>query len=96
MCLCVTGYLGMHFGSNICMCPCALVGESLGVALRGSSLLATNDLPAVGSKYWYLVRVPFVVGVVHPAKHHQAAILPLADKRRKKGVCWRRIMPGNV
>lgn len=64
----------------------------MGWPSRGSSLLAHGDLPAVGSKYWYPVRVPFVVGVVHPAKHHQAAILP----QHKEGVCWRRIMPGNV
>ena len=78
------------------MCPRAVVEASLGVALRGSRLLDHGDLPVVGSKHRYPVRVPFVVGVVHPAKHHQAAILPTADKRRKRGVFWRRITPGNV
>ena len=78
-------FVTVHAVMCVCMCTHARVGASLGVALRGSGLLAHSNLPAVGSKYWYPVRVPYVVGVVHPAKHHQAAILPPADKRRKRG-----------
>ena len=85
VCVFVCDWVSRHAFVCICMCPCVLVRESLGVALRGSGLLAHSNLPAVGSKYWYPVRVPYVVGVVHPAKHHQAAILPPADKRRKRG-----------
>ena len=71
----------------ICLCPCAHVGASLGMVLRGRGLLLHGYLPD---------ELSLVVGVVQPTKHHHAAVLFPAVERRKEGSTIRTVTPGTI
>ena len=79
VCLCVT-VSGLVC---VCMCPCACVGASFGVALRGGGLPVHGYLPQVGLGHRYPLESSLVVGMVHPTKHQQAALLRPAEERRR-------------
>ena len=83
VCMCVE-HMSVSAVVCVCMCPCACVGASFGVALRGGGLPVHGYLPQVGLGHWYPLEIPLMVGVVHPTKHQQAALLRPAEERRKK------------
>ena len=68
---------------SVCLCPCACVGASFGVALRGGGLPVHGYLPQVGLGHRYPLESSLVVGMVHPTKHQQAALLRPAEERRR-------------
>ena len=99
VCVCVCNWVSRHAFVCVCTCPCALVGASPGVTLRGGGLLAHGNLPVMGSKHCWPVRISFVVGVVHSP--HQTSpgcySSPTPSwQEKEEGVCWRRVTPGNV
>ena len=92
ICLFVT----VHVITCVCMCIHACVGASLGVAPRGRGLPAHEHMPVAGLGHRYPSEVSLVVCTIHSARHDHTAVFWPAEERRKKGVCWRRVMPSTV
>ena len=80
-------------GLSVCVCTCVCLLVFLcrcgsitwGDPWRGD-LPAHGYLPEAGSGHRYPLDFPLVVGVVHPTKHHHAAVSWLAEESRMRGL----------
>ena len=97
MCLCVCLYhcgwciyLSDCVSENafecVCLCPCTVVGTSLGLTLRGRGLPVHVYNPVTRLDQWYPVELSLVVAVVHPTKHHHTALLLVSVERSDEGI----------
>ena len=68
----------------VCLCPCTVVGASLGLTLRGRGLPVHVYTPVTRLDQGYPAELSLIVAVVHPTKHHHAA-LPLISVERREG-----------
>ena len=75
-------YVSVRAFVCVCLSLCVHVVTSLGVALRRRGLPVHSYLPVERFGHWYPVEFSLVIGMVHPTKHHHAAILLLAGERR--------------
>ena len=82
--VCVTVCLRMHL--CIYLCPCTVVGASLGLTLRRRGLPVHVYTPVACLDQWYPVEHSLVVGFIHPTKHHHTDFHPACVERREVGI----------
>ena len=87
--VCVTVCLRMHL--SVCLCPCTVVGASLGLTLRGRGLPVHVYNPVTRLDQWYPVEHSLIVAVVYPTKHHHTALPLVSVERSDGGDPWRTV-----
>ena len=85
-CICLCDCVSENVFVCVFLCPCTVVGASLGLTLRGRGLLVHVYSPITHLDQLYPVELSLVVAVVHPTKHHHTALLLVSVERSEGAI----------
>ena len=85
-CICLCDYVSENQFVCACLCPCTVVGASLGLTLRGRGLPVHVYTPVTHLGQWHPVEFSLVLVVIHPIKHHHTAFRSACVERREEEI----------